>query len=67
MGSLVFFPTDRFGAVTRNTEQPHPVERLAAWLRKAAHIREALAKEFAEHAARQRREVNELIDLTEGA
>lgn len=39
MGSLVFFPTDRFGAVTRNTEQPHPVERLAAWLRKAAHIR----------------------------
>lgn len=39
MGSLVFFPTDRFGAVTRSTEQPHPVERLAAWLRKAAHIR----------------------------
>lgn len=39
MGSLVFFQTDRFGAVTRNTEQPHPVERLAAWLRKAAHIR----------------------------
>ena len=29
----------RYGSVTRNTEQPHPVERLAAWLRKAAHIR----------------------------
>lgn len=39
MGMLVFFPTDRYGSVTRNTEQPHPVERLAAWLRKAAHIR----------------------------
>lgn len=39
MGSLVFFPTERYGAVCRATEQPHPVERLAAWIRKAAHIR----------------------------
>lgn len=36
---ILYFPTDRYGSVTRNTEQPHPVERLAAWLRKAAHIR----------------------------
>lgn len=39
MGTLLFFPTERYGAVSRNTEQPHPVERLAAWIRKAAHIR----------------------------
>jgi hypothetical protein len=39
MGTLIFFPTDRYGSVTRNTEQPHAVERLAAWLRKVAHIR----------------------------
>lgn len=39
MGTLVFFPTERYGAVTRATEQPHAVERLVAWLRKAAHIR----------------------------
>lgn len=37
MGTLLFFPTERYGAVSRNTEQPHPVERLAAWIRKAAH------------------------------
>lgn len=39
MGSLVFFPTERFGAVTRSTEQPHLVERIAGWIRKSAHIR----------------------------
>lgn len=39
MGTLTYFPTERYGAVTRATEQPHVVERLAAWLRKAAHIR----------------------------
>lgn len=39
MSKLVFFPTERYGAVTRTTEQPHAVERLASWLRKAAHIR----------------------------
>lgn len=36
---ILYFPTDRYGSVTRNTEQPHAVERLAAWLRKVAHIR----------------------------
>ncbi len=36
---ILYFPTDRYGSVTRNTEQPHPVERLASWLRKAAGIR----------------------------
>lgn len=36
---ILYFPTDRYGSVTRNTEQPHSVERLAAWLRKVAHIR----------------------------
>ena len=39
MGHIVHFPTERFGALTRNTEQPHPVERMAQWIRKAAHIR----------------------------
>lgn len=39
MGTLHYFPTERFGAVTRATEQPHAVERLAGWLRKSAHIR----------------------------
>lgn len=43
MGTLVFFPTERFGAVTRATEQPHAVERLASWLRKVAHIRASAA------------------------
>ena len=36
---LLYFPTDRYGSVTRDTTQPHAVERLAAWLRKVAHIR----------------------------
>lgn len=26
---ILYFPTDRYGSVTRNTEQPHAVERLA--------------------------------------
>lgn len=39
MGTLIFFPRERFGAVTRATEQPHAVERLVSWLRKAAPIR----------------------------
>ena len=39
MGTLTYFPTERYGAVTRATEQPHAVERLVAWLRKAAPIR----------------------------
>lgn len=39
MGTIVYFPTERFGAVTRATEQPHPIERLAAWIRKSAGIR----------------------------
>jgi len=39
MGTLHFFPTERFAGITRHTEQPHPVERLTAWIRKAAHIR----------------------------
>ena len=36
---LVFFPAERYGAITRETEQPHPVERLVSWLRKVAPIR----------------------------
>ena len=39
MGTLTYFPTERYGAVTRATEQPHAVERLVQWLRKAAPIR----------------------------
>ncbi len=39
MGTLTYFPTERFGAVTRSTEQPHLVERIAGWIRKSAHIR----------------------------
>lgn len=39
MGTLIYFPSERYGAVTRSTEQPHAVERLAGWLRKVAHIR----------------------------
>ena len=27
---LVYFPTERYGAVTSATEQPHAVERLVA-------------------------------------
>lgn len=43
MGTLIMFPTERFGAVTRATEQPHAVERLVSWLRKAAPIRASAA------------------------
>jgi hypothetical protein len=39
MGQIIMLPTERFGAVTRDTIQPHPVERLVSWLRKAAPIR----------------------------
>jgi len=39
MGYVIHFPSERFGAVTRATEQPHAVERLVAWLRKSAPIR----------------------------
>ena len=39
MGVLIHFPTERFAGITRATEQPHPVERMAAWIRKAAHMR----------------------------
>lgn len=39
MGQIIYLPCERFGAVTRATEQPHPVERLVSWLRKAAPIR----------------------------
>lgn len=39
MGILLHFPSERFGAVTRDTEQPHALERLANWIRKSAGIR----------------------------
>ena len=39
MGTVIMIPTERYGAVTRATEQPHAVERLVSWLRKAAPIR----------------------------
>lgn len=36
---LVYFPTERYGAVTRATEQPHAVQRLADWICRAANIK----------------------------
>lgn len=39
MGIVIELPTVRYGGVTRSTEQPHAVERLAAWIRRGAHMR----------------------------
>jgi hypothetical protein len=39
MGQIIYIESERFGSVTRDTMQPHPVERLVSWLRKAAPIR----------------------------
>lgn len=36
---VLMIPVERYGAVTRATEQPHAVERLVSWLRRAAPIR----------------------------
>lgn len=39
MGTLIMLPTERYGAVTRSTEQPHALQRLADWICRSANIK----------------------------